>query len=151
MKEKVKWIICLVAFVIIVIGAFVLINNLSNNSKPIVENTTQDTKDVKNEILEVTEETFEKEVLNSDKKVLIDFYAIWCIPCRTLKPKINEIAAEHPEIKVVSIDVDKAPNISNKYNIYAIPTLVVIENGNEINRAVGTIEKDIIVEILGIK
>ena len=98
-------------------------------------------------VTEVTEATFEKEVLKSDKKVLIDFYADWCSPCKTLSPIVEEVAKENPNIKVVKIDVDSNESLAYKYQAYSIPTLVVIENGEEVNRSVGAIPK---ADVLGL-
>ena len=150
MSEKIKGVVYLIIFVIAIVGISIFLNYQSRDSKRDVTNQEQST-DIQSYITEVSEQTFENEVLQSDKKVLIDFYATWCMPCRTIKPSINEVAKEHPEIKVVSIDVDKAPNISNQYGIYSLPTLVVLEAGNEVNRVVGAIPKKNIVEILGLK
>ncbi len=99
-------------------------------------------------VLEVTENNFEKEVLKSDKKVLIDFYADWCGPCKSLSPIVEEFAKENPDIKVVKIDVDENENLAYKYNANYIPLLVVIENGEEVNRNVGIIPKKEILELV---
>lgn len=147
MSEKVKAIIGLVAFIAILVIVAVFLNQTQNLPK---ENTVQKATTAEKNIIEVNEENFEDEVLNSNKKVLIDFYAVWCGPCRIIKPRINEVATENPEIKVVEIDVDKCSNLASKYGVYSIPTLVVIENEEEINRVVGAVEKDKILEICGL-
>lgn len=91
---------------------------------------------------------FEKEVLNSDKPVLVDFFATWCGPCKILSPTISEVAEEHDEIKVCKIDVDEAPEIANAYNISVIPTLVFIKNGKQIHKQTGLMAKSHIEEII---
>ena len=93
------------------------------------------------EILKVNSQNFEEEVLKSEKTVLVDFYADWCGPCKMLSPIIDEIAEENSEIKVVKVNVDDAQDLAMKYQVMSIPTLVVIKNGEEVNRSVGLIDK----------
>ena len=100
------------------------------------------------EVLEVTDANFEKEVLQSDKKVLVEFYADWCEPCKTLAPILEEIAEENQDLEVVRVDVDTSENIATKYRATSIPLLVVIENGKEIDRAVGALPKKEILELV---
>ena len=92
---------------------------------------------------------FEKEVLKSDKKVLVDFYATWCGPCRMLSPIVEEIKEERKDIKVLSIDVDEEEEIAREYGIMSIPCLIVFEDGKEINRSIGFQSKESILEMLG--
>ena len=92
---------------------------------------------------------FDKEVLKSDKKVLVDFNATWCGPCRMLAPIIEEIKEERKDIKVLSIDVDDETDLAREYGIMSIPCLIIFENGKEINRAVGFKSKEDIEEMLG--
>lgn len=99
-------------------------------------------------VLEVTSSTFSGEVLESEKIVLIDFYATWCNPCKILSPTVEQVANEREDIKVVKIDVDENQDIANKYRIYSMPTLVVIADGVEIDRAVGVISKEEIENML---
>ncbi len=99
-------------------------------------------------VKEVTQETFEDEVIKSGKPVLVDFFASWCGPCRMLRPVIDEIAAEHPEIKVVSVNIDDAEQLAYEFGISSIPCLVLVEDGREITRAVGYRPKDDIVSML---
>ena len=81
------------------------------------------------EVMKVTTANFEEEVLNSDKTVLIDFYADWCGPCKMFSPIVESVAEENEDIKVVKIDVDNAQDLAIKYQIMSIPTIVVIKNG----------------------
>lgn len=146
MSERKKTLIYIGIFIIMLGMAATLLTHIGkNNQKTSKINQIQLTK-----ILEVGEQDFEKEVLQSDQKVLIDFYATWCGPCRILKTTLNEFAKEYDNIKVVEIDVDKASNLSSKYGVMSIPTLVVIENGQEINRIVGAVPKEKIIEICGL-
>ena len=98
--------------------------------------------------LAVTSETFEAEVLKSDIPVLVDFWATWCGPCKMLSPLVAEIAAQADGFKVVSVDVDQAPDLAAAYGVSAIPTLVVFKNGEAVNRSVGFIPKDKILALV---
>ena len=100
------------------------------------------------EVLKVTSSNFEKEILKSEKTVLIDFYADWCGPCQILSPIVEQIATENNNIKVCKINVDEEQNLAIKYEIMSIPTLVVIKNGNEIHRLIGVVKKSEILEIV---
>ena len=100
------------------------------------------------EILKVTSENFESEVLQSDKPVLIDFYADWCGPCKMLSPIVDEVAEENTDIKVVKINVDNAQDLAMKYQVMSIPTLVVIKDGKEVNRSVGLIDKADVISLI---
>ena len=100
------------------------------------------------EVLKVTSENFEEEVLNSNKTVLIDFYANWCGTCKMLSPVVETVAKENENIKVVKIDVDTAQDLAIKYQVMSIPTLVVIKNAQEVKRTVGVVSKSEIEEMV---
>ena len=100
------------------------------------------------EIMKVTSANFEEEVLNSDKTVLIDFYADWCGPCKAYSPIVEAVANENQDIKVVKINVDNAQEIAYKYQVMSIPTTVIIKNGQEVNRAVGMMSKSDLIEMV---
>lgn len=100
------------------------------------------------EVLKVTSENFEEEVLKSDKTVLIDFYADWCGPCKMLSPIIDAVANENEDIKVVKVNVDDAQNLAIQYQVMSIPTIVIIKEGKEINRSVGLISKSEVEEMV---
>ena len=89
-------------------------------------------------IIEGNKEIFEKEVLNYEGKVLVDFNATWCGPCRMLKPVLDEIAKDK---KIIAIDVDQNEELAITYGIQSIPCLILFENGKEIKRSVGLIPK----------
>ena len=90
------------------------------------------------------------DTLDIKENILIDFYATWCAPCRMLSPTVEEFASENEDVKVVKIDIDKETKIAGKYGIISIPTLVVIENGEETNRAVGVMNKENIEKLVGV-
>jgi len=99
-------------------------------------------------MIKITNENFEEEILKSDKPVLIDFYADWCGPCKMLSPIIEQVAEENNDIKVVKINVDDLQDIAIKYEVMSIPTLVVIKNGQEVNRSVGFVSKSQILDLV---
>lgn len=99
-------------------------------------------------VLHITKDTFQEEVLNSDKPVLLDFWATWCGPCRMVAPILDEIAQEHPEIKVCKVDVDEQPELASRYQIMSIPTLMVVKNGEIVNQSTGARPKAQILSML---
>lgn len=99
-------------------------------------------------VIKVNSENFETEVLKSEKTVLIDFYADWCGPCKMLSPIVEQVASENNNIKVVKINIDDEQDLAVNYGIMSIPTLVVIKNGQEVDRAVGVIPKSEVKELI---
>ena len=98
--------------------------------------------------LHINNHNFQEEVMNSEKKVLIDFWAPWCGPCQMVLPIIEEIAAERSDIKVCKINVDENPELAKRFRVMSIPTLIVMEKGEILNRATGARSKDGILELL---
>lgn len=99
-------------------------------------------------VVHITSENFEAEVLQSDKPVLLDFFATWCGPCKMVAPIIDEIAEERQDIKVCKLDVDQASDIAIRYKVASIPTLMVFVNGEVVNQALGAMPKNKILELL---
>ena len=99
-------------------------------------------------VLHITKETFDAEVLHSDKPVLVDFWATWCGPCRMVGPILDEIAEERSDIKVCKINVDEQPELAASYQVMSIPTLMVVKNGEVTNRSMGARPKNQILELL---
>ena len=148
MKDKIKIIGAVIIFAVslIIISVIVNINNDTTKKSQIKKSDTSITNEIA--IIEVDGNNFESEVINSNKKVLIDFYATWCGPCKILSPILEEVATENKNIKLVKIDVDKNEDLAYKYGITAMPTIIVIENGKELKRSIGAISKNKVLELL---
>ncbi len=98
--------------------------------------------------INVTSDNFHDEVINSDKPVLLDFWASWCGPCRMIAPIVEEIAAERSDIKVGKINVDEEPALATQFGVMSIPTLVVMKDGEVVNQAVGVRPKAQILQLI---
>lgn len=99
-------------------------------------------------VLTITKNNFQEEVLNSDKPVLIDFWATWCGPCRIMGPVVDEIAAERGDIKVGKVNVDDESELASAFGIMSIPTLVVMKGGKVVNSSVGVRPKGDILRMI---
>ena len=99
-------------------------------------------------VIKITKDNFENEVLNSERTVLLDFYADWCGPCRMVSPIVDAIAEEHPEYKVGKINVDEEGELATTFGVMSIPSLFVIKNGEVANQAVGARTKAQILDML---
>ena len=99
-------------------------------------------------VIHADSQNFEQEVLQSEKPVLLDFWASWCGPCRMVAPILDEIAQERPDIKVVKVNVDEEPGLASRYGIMSIPTLMVVRGGRVVNQALGARPKNGILELL---
>ena len=97
--------------------------------------------------ININKNNFQNEIMDSEKTVLLDFWAPWCAPCRMVVPIIEEIAGERPDIKVGKINVDEQPELANKFSIMSIPTLVVMKNGKIVQRVSGARPKKAILEM----
>lgn len=168
MKDKIKIIVLLLIFIILLFLSNNILNKQENQNANKIENTinideetnidndiAQDNKinnleeeNMSENVLEVTSENFEKEVLESEKTVLVDFYAEWCGPCKRLSPIVEEVAKEEEEVKFVKMNIDNAEDIAIEYQVMSIPTLVVMKNGKEVNRSVGLINKEQVKELI---
>ena len=100
-------------------------------------------------VLHITKQNFTQEVINSDKPVLLDFWAPWCGPCRMVGPILDEIAAERPDIKVCKVNVDEEVELAATFKVASIPTLLVVKNGKIVNQSIGARPKQQILALLG--
>ena len=98
--------------------------------------------------ININKNNFQNEIMDSEKTVLLDFWAPWCAPCRMVVPVIEEIAGERPDIKVGKINVDEQPELASKFSIMSIPTLVVMKNGKIVQQVSGARPKDAILGML---
>lgn len=99
-------------------------------------------------VVNLTSESFDEEVLLSDKTVLVDFYADWCGPCRMVSPIVEEIAKERDDIKVCKINVDREPSLAARFSVSSIPALMVFKNGKAVRSEVGAAPKSAILSML---
>lgn len=100
-------------------------------------------------IIEGTKDNFEKEVIKSDKPVLVDFNATWCPPCQALHPILEEMAEESDDYKIVSVDIDDEDALAEQYEVSSIPCLVVFKDGEEVDRKIGLQPKKRLIKMLG--
>jgi thioredoxin 1 len=91
---------------------------------------------------EVTDTNFQAEVLESDKPVLVDFWAPWCGPCRIVAPHLEELAGEREDLRVVKLNVDENPQTSSQYNVMSIPTILLFKNGQVAHQIIGALPKN---------
>ncbi len=98
--------------------------------------------------IDVSFKTFDDEVMQSDKPVLVDFWATWCGPCRMLGPVIKQIAEENPDIKVCKVNVDDERQLAMQFNVTSIPTVIAFKDGMEISRSIGFVPKQKLLDLV---
>ena len=119
-----------------------------NKIQIIIKPQRNDREDYKMTAININKNNFQNEVMNSDKPVLLDFWAPWCAPCRMVVPIIEEIAGERPDIRVGKINVDEQPELASEFSIMSIPTLVVMKNRKIVQQVSGARPKNAILEML---
>ena len=128
MKKKIFTLIVIIIFVLGLVFLNIFINNSVNKSDGI-------------NIRKVSESEFQSEVLDSNKIVLVDFYADWCGPCRDFSPILEDVSDDYDYIKVVKVNVDEEMGLAQKYGVMSLPTLIIIKDGKVVDRSVGAISK----------
>ncbi|HHU02976.1 MAG: thioredoxin [Christensenellales bacterium] len=98
--------------------------------------------------VEVTKDNFQSEVINSDKPVLVDFWAAWCGPCRMVAPILEEIATENPDIKVAKVNVDEQQELAAQFGIMSIPTIIAFKDGKQHGKSIGVRSKQDLVKLV---
>ena len=99
-------------------------------------------------VIHINESNFHNEVLNSEKPVLLDFWASWCGPCRMMSPVLDQIAEERSDIKVCKVNIDEQPGLASQYQIFSIPTLMVMKDGKVTNQSVGARPKNQVLSMI---
>ena len=145
MKKKISIIISIITIVLIVVAISTFFIRKRDKESELEKN--QEVIKQKESIREVTSENFE-EVLQSEKTVVVDFYATWCQPCQKLFPIVEDVAEENKKVKFVKVDIDKAKDIAEKYKITSVPTLVLIQDGKEKDRITSANDKIQILEFI---
>lgn len=140
MKRKIIIVISIVIFVLALAAINIFFNR--QNETEIEGNDKQETAKTEEKVIEVTSRNFEEEVIKSEKPVIIDFYATWCGTCKKLFPIVEETAKENENVKFVKIDIDNTEDIALEYQVKSIPTLLLIQNGEEKKRIVGIVDKN---------
>ena len=125
----------------------VIISRKKNQVRCILRLQKENKEDFNMSAINVGKENY-NEIVNSGKKVLLDFWAPWCGPCRMVLPIVEEIASERDDILVGKVNVDEQPELASKFNVMSIPTLVVMENGKILNQSVGAKNKNAILNML---
>lgn len=100
-------------------------------------------------VTDVSDQSFEQDVLGADKPVLVDFWAAWCAPCRMISPAVDAVAEQYAgSARVVKLNVDDNPGVTQRYGIKGIPTLILFRQGKEVERVVGAVSKDALTRMI---
>jgi thioredoxin 1 len=99
-------------------------------------------------ITKINEDNFDQEVLQSDRPVIVDFYADWCGPCKMISPLLEEIAYQQSAIKIAKLDVDAHPQLAQQFGVMSIPTIIAFKDGKEYKRRIGFANKQILLDLV---
>lgn len=140
MDKKKKLVLQIIAFIGVIITLTIVYNYIINSYTK--EQINQSKKEEnKMNITEIMAKDFQQEVINSEKTVLVDFYATWCGPCKMMSPILENIAEENTHVKVVKVDIDKNQDLAMQYNVMSIPTMIIFKNGEATKTFVGVTDK----------
>ena len=153
MKEKVEVIVLFLILILCIIGISYFLNKetekrFGSSNTVINQDEEAVTDNVESKVITVTNETFKNEVLDSNQKVVIDFYADWCGPCKVFSPIFEKVSQELEDVKFVRVNVDEEPELANKYMAYSIPYIVVIENGKVVNSHTGLVDEEALKQLI---
>lgn len=135
MKQKISILLIIIIFVLGLVFLNIYINNSVNEQETV-------------SIPKLTSTNFDSEVLQSDKIVLVDFYADWCEPCKVFSPILEDVADDYDYVKVVKVNVDEEVELAQKYGIISLPTLLVVKNGKVVDRSTGALEKIYVLDMI---
>ena len=153
MKEKVEVIVLFLILILCIIGISYFLNKETEkrfdfSNTVINQDEEVVTDNVESKVIAVINETFKNEVLDSNQKVVIDFYADWCGPCKVFSPIFEKVSQELEDVKFVRVNVDEEPELANKYMAYSIPYIVVIENGEVVNSHTGLVDEEALKKLI---
>ena len=140
MDKKKKLVLQIIAFIGVIITLTIVYNYIINSYTKEQINQSEKEENKMN-ITEIMAKDFQQEVINSEKTVLVDFYATWCGPCKMMSPILENIAEENTHVKVVKVDIDKNQDLAMQYNVMSIPTMIIFKNGEATKRFVGVTDK----------
>lgn len=140
MDKKKKLVLQIIAFIGVIIILTIVYNYIiSSYTKEQINQSEKEEN--KMNITEIMAKDFQQEVINSEKTVLVDFYATWCGPCKMMSPILENIAEENANVKVVKVDIDKNQDLAMQYNVMSIPTMIIFKNGEATKTFVGVTDK----------
>ena len=99
-------------------------------------------------VIEITKENYQKEIENAEGKIIIDFYADWCMPCKRMSPIVDQIAEENPDVKFVKVNIDENEDLARTYGIMSIPTFVYMEDGAVVSKKIGMMPKEELMNLI---
>ncbi len=140
MDKKKKLVLQIIAFIGVIITLTIVYNYIINSYTKEQINQSEKEENKMN-ITEIMAKDFQQEVINSEKTVLVDFYATWCGPCKMMSPILENIAEENTHVKVVKVDIDKNQDLAMQYNVMSIPTMIIFKNGEATKTFVGVTDK----------
>ena len=153
-KKQIILIISIVVFIAVLVGINILLNNVNNNNnnnEVAINDSIINTQQTQTNVIKVDTDSWGDMVLNESKYVLVDFYALWCGPCKMISPLIEEIAQDSNytnDFSFCKLNVDDDSQIAIDYGVQYLPTLIIFKDGEEVARSVGYLEKDQLIQFI---